>query len=637
MIWENNVTFRGDLTMNSKIIESINTKFENYCENIRERYVINNKILLVNPPQFYLDKYDYDKAKMKGYYVYPPMGLLFLASALEKIDVEVEICDLNFEVLFRARENDIFSHDLWTKILEERLEQFEPSIVGVSCMFSHLNPIYIDVLSYLSNLGKHIVITGGPSISFEYEEILDNRLCHFAVTKDSESKIVYLLSRILGNEANINPCSGIFYVESEQIFETDGSAELPDVNIDIISSYGLIPIEKYYKAGSLNQYSRIVGSNKPFATLSMNRGCRGHCTFCSVRALLGNKVRSRSTCKMVSEIKYLFNEKGIVQYDWLDDDLLADREKCLELFKAIKEEKLEINWYANNGVMAASLDDILLKAMVESGCVGFKIGIESGNREIMKRIRKPATIPKLLEVSTALQKYPTLLVAGNYIIGFPKETFSQMLDTFILANRMKLDWAGFYICQPLKGTDDYDSFEAIGDERCKTRPENYLPTKDLEQNIKGKANILKGLDIFKLEEKSTVENEQLKEVWFVFGFITNFINNKNIKREGRCQKFIEWVLAAMEAYPYDAGMALFLYLAYTINGDRKSSQEYLMKCKKILAISEYWKDRFEQFSLNVFIEKESLKSEDIFVYLDEINKNINTLIITVYTNKEGIL
>ncbi|MFZ5988634.1 MAG: B12-binding domain-containing radical SAM protein [Bacillota bacterium] len=629
--------------MESKIIECIDTQFENYCKNLASKLSINNKILLVNPPQFDLKKFDMDKAKMKGYYAYPPSGLLFLASSLEMIGVQVEICDLNFEVLHSAAEKDVFDEDLWKLLLEKRLDQFQPSFVGVSCMFSHLSTIYEEVLSYLKGLDKYCILTGGPHVSFEYSSILQRELCHFAITKDSEKKIVYLISRLLDTRKKYDKTSGIFYMISGEIYESEGDMEQPDIDIDITDSYRLIPIEKYCEAGSLNQFSRITGSSKPFSTLSMNRGCRGHCTFCSVRGLLGKKIRGRSIYKIVNEIKYLVHKKGIIQFDWLDDDLLADRSKCLMLFKALKEENLNISWYANNGLMAASLDDTLLSAMVDSGCVGFKIGIESGNEEIMKKIRKPATVSKLLQVSKILEKYPQLFVAGNYIIGFPNELFSQMLDTFILSNRMNIDWAGFYICQPLKGTDDFDSFEAIGDERCKERPDNYLPANDLENRLTDKEfEILKGLDIFNIDPDSTVSREQLKEIWFVFGFITNFINNKNIKENARTDKFINWVVAAMEAYPYDAGMALFLYLAYIIDEKKEKAVEYKVKCENILDKSQYWQERFDQFELKPLIKTKDLCADEIFLNLKKINqkidKRIEKIICKNYVdeNKEGL-
>ena len=50
--------------------------------------------------------------------------------------------------------------------------------------------------------------------------------------------------------------------------------------------------------------------------------------------------------------------------------------------KKISDENLNLHWYAGNGLIATSLDDEMLRVMEASGCIGFKIGIESGNKEV---------------------------------------------------------------------------------------------------------------------------------------------------------------------------------------------------------------------------------------------------------------
>lgn len=595
------------------------SQLDNYIKILKQKYSVSNRLLFINPFQFDSRIFDLNIAKRRGYYAYPPTGLLFLAASIMHLGIEAEILDLNYEVLKRVIEGDKFSQKLWQTLLLARLEKFKPSIIGVTCMFTNLKTSFEEVLGFLLNIDKFILLAGGTHVSFEYEKLLKSQLCRFAFTRESEDKLTYIMDRLLSLDADATPTAGVYYYNLERIMETKGTDVLPEANINIRNAYNLIPIEKYHQVGSLNQFSRIVGNGRAFSAISMNRGCRGNCTFCSVRALIGKKIRSRSIDNVIDELTYLVKEKDIEHFDWLDDDLLANRDNCLSLFDKMKAANLNLRWYANNGLIASSLDGALLRAMVDAGCMGFKIGIESGNEEMIKKTRKPTSLSKLLELSELFKNFPQLYIGGNYIIGFPNEKFSQMHDTFIFANRMNIDWSGFYICQPLKGTQDFNNFK-------RQKPDNYLPAREMEAIFHDKDDkVFKGLDIFKLNPGHLASYKQLKEVWFTFGFITNFINNKNLRPEGQVKKFINWVNAAMDVYPSDAGMALFLYLGYAIWGNKDKAGRYLQITKDLYKNSKYWQERFYQFGLAPALNAKQMDKNDVFKFLASLLDKIDSL------------
>lgn len=610
--------------MRNPFLKSPDISLDNYINGLIKKRRPENRLLLVNPVQINLEQFDMETARRRGYYLYPPVGLLFLAASAADTGVEVKILDLNYELLHKTIKDGRFNANTWKDLLLKQIEEFKPSIIGVSCMFSSLRSYFEEALKFLKDMDRFILLAGGTHVSFEYSRLLDDGLCHFAFTRESEDKLAFILSKLLFLNGDKEPCAGIYYRDLESIKETSGSDTLPEDIPDLTKVYNLIPVEKYCQAGSLNQYSRFIGGNSAFSAVSMNRGCRGYCTFCSVRSLLGKKVRSRSVDSVMDELCYLAKERGVRHFDWLDDDLLADRKSCFTLFERMRKENLNLRWYANNGVIASSLDRPLLQAMVESGCIGFKIGIETGNEEMMKKIRKPTSLQKLLELSGLFEEFSELFIAGNYIIGFPFEKFSQMLDTFIFANKMSIDWSGFYICQPLKGASEFANFEILQDARCKDGgPDNYLPAREINSALEeGDSRIRRGLDIFNLDAAATLCAEQVKEAWFVFGFLTNFINNKNLKPSGRVEKFIGWVRAAMDVYPNDAGMALFLSFAYTIANDIKQAEEYHVMAKKLHGGSAYWQARFEQFGLAQALTNRITKPDGIFALLSSLWRRV---------------
>jgi radical SAM superfamily enzyme YgiQ (UPF0313 family) len=187
-----------------------------------------------------------------------------------------------------------------------------------------------------------------------------------------------------------------------------------EVNIDIRSQYKKLEIKNYCKVGSLNNFSRIRGVNIPFATILSRRGCRARCTFCSVRNFNGKSVRPRSVDNVIEEMKYLWDEHSIRHFEWLDDDLLYNKKLALDLFRRISDILPNATWSANNGLIAAAIDCELLSAMEESGCIGFTMGMESGNKETLRSIKKPATIETFEKFVNVSKDFPGII----YVVYF---------------------------------------------------------------------------------------------------------------------------------------------------------------------------------------------------------------------------
>ena len=58
----------------------------------------------------------------------------------------------------------------------------------------------------------------------------------------------------------------------------------------------------------------------------------------------------------------------IINTEFLDDDLLRYKNEICELLQGIIDNKLEITWSANNGLIANSLDRELLELFRDTNC-----------------------------------------------------------------------------------------------------------------------------------------------------------------------------------------------------------------------------------------------------------------------------
>ncbi len=561
------------------------------------------ELILINPPLVPEDAFDVQIARNRGYYAFPPNGLLYLCAVAREVNpaIKLKVIDLNYELLKRAQQEG-FKYRVWEAILEDALKGCEAPHVAVTCMFGATKVGFLDVARWLKAKHPHIpILSGGVQATYDWQELLDAGLCDILFRREGELQFKAFLESCYG-KTDALPKGPAFRLGGRNYELGDASGDAP-VEWDIREFYNLIEVGDYYKYGSLAAFSRYNGADKPFATVLSRRGCRARCTFCTVRDFNGFGVRTRPYQSVIDEIKFLVREKGIKQIDWLDDDLLFGPE-VIELFKGLAEQVPELEWISNNGLIANAISDDVMHWMVQSGMKAFKIGIETGNDEMLHAVKKPTTKVKLRIKRMLFKKYPEVLVSANFIIGFPRETYQQMLDTYNFAQELKWDWSSFYICQPLKGTEMFSVWQSMGDERCEV--ESYDKTLNPgraaargEFGYKFKPGeerrILSGRDIFKLDPKMVPDSEQLKEIWFTFNMVANFLDNPNFAPGGNPAKIVRWFESIAHAYPYDASMAAALARGYRLLGDVKNFELNQKKFKTIYAESAYWRRRCVEF------------------------------------------
>jgi len=606
-----------------------------YSKFLKSHYEMNEKVLFVQLPQMILESFNPEIARRGGCYAFPPTGLQCLYEALKRRSLDIRILDLNLQLLKRTREEPTFDYNQWIGILEETLDSFDPYIVGISCMFDASIGPFTQTLETLQERNRSVVLTGGIIATYEYARLLDKKLCHFVVQREAENKINYLFDQITAKNFGQSPTDGICFQHKGTLYETGGERDVVHFDSDMIDSYSIVKIEDYYQNGSLNPFVRMA--DEPFAAIQMTRGCRAACRFCAVQSFMGKGVRTRSVDSVFKEIEYLVTRRGVRHFEWLDDDPLFYRQNFLDLLRWITEAKLDVTWSASNGLIARSLDAQMLEAMRDSGCIGFRIGIETGNAEMLKKIRKPGTLETFRRVSNVIKNYPEIFVVGLFMIGFPEEKFSQIMETFLFLIELQMDWSGVSTCQAIRGASMFEDYGEVFDEQMESKgatTHNYLPIRHSRKlEISVHKGTLKGLDVFRIRPDLVPDADQIKEIWFAFNLIGNYINNRNLTRQGDAEKFIAWVEMAQVPYPTNPYMSLFLALAYQIKGDVRRAEEYRSKAVEF-SQTDYWRQRFADFKLVDILENFPQTAQETFDTIGLLREEIGQCYME-YQKSEG--
>ena len=597
------------------------------------------RILFFNPPDVDEDIFDYNIAKRGRANNYPSYGLGILTTQLINKNYEVDVCNLNHEILKKIYyHNEIDKEsfkfvDTWNDILNKKIEEFNPDIIGVSCLFSVTHNSFKKVCSYIKKNYPNIpLLIGGVHVSHDIYGVINDLEGVDLVSLFEGDRALPNLLEVINGEKKVEDLAQFAFKSGKDIFIFDERMVPNSEDMSIIPAYNKMDLKNHSKFGTIGSWHGMLGDDIVVSTCQSNRGCRAACTFCNVRTYHGKTVRHKTVDAVVDELPCLQNDYGVNHIVWLDDDLLKDKERTIHMFNEMVRRNVKLTWDATNGVIAHSLKQKeVVDAMHKSGCIGLHIGIESGNPQILKQIRKPGTVDTFLNASEILKDYPEINCRALLMLGFPNETLSMIFDTIELAENMNLDWNNLSVLQPWKGTPIY---EQMSDEGLLGMEEGTLKTEDNEKapyqlgtysrqraietgkiesdidlkNLKG--SFLDKLQIanFDTVPKATI----LDDLWFYMNVRVNFSKLLRENRPIKLKQQYQWLNYVSNKTAPDNAMIIYFYALmqkkYLGNVDEKTKK----RLKERLNDSVYWQEKFNMFNLKL----EHLESEIFPRYID---------------------
>ena len=174
---------------------------------------------------------------------------------------------------------------------------------------------------------------------------------------------------------------------------------------------------------------------------------------------MGRKFRAHSVAYVLGHICQVREQYRIKHIHFEDDNFSFDMARFNEILDGMISSRCNITWDTPNGVRADYLNENILQKCKESGCTYLRIGVESANEAVSKKIvRKHLNITTVKDVAKFCRNTGIDLEAF-YIIGLPGETVSQMNETIDFAIRQErchgMTPSGLFTATPLIGTDLY--------------------------------------------------------------------------------------------------------------------------------------------------------------------------------------
>ncbi|MEM2635117.1 MAG: radical SAM protein, partial [Nitrososphaerales archaeon] len=308
-------------------------------------------ILLINPP-------DRSEIRRSLNLRAPPLGLLYIAAALEKAGFPTHILDANL-------------YNLSDLQIEREISKRSPDIVGVTATTNLIKEAEKIVTIAKKVLPDVITVIGGAHVTFLPIRTLNEcPALDIVVIGEGEETIVELtkvLDQIMrqGGKYNSNQTyselskvKGIAYRlrnNQDEIKVTPPRPLITDLDKLPFPARHLVHYEHY---GYLNR-SILVG------TLITSRGCPYSCTYCSSSLLAGKRFRSRSADNILDEIEFLYTKYKIRRFEFLDDIFTLNQKRAFEFARKVRERGLDISWEASSRVDTITKE--LLHELCKSG------------------------------------------------------------------------------------------------------------------------------------------------------------------------------------------------------------------------------------------------------------------------------
>jgi hopanoid biosynthesis associated radical SAM protein HpnJ len=281
----------------------------------------------------------------------------------------------------------------------------------------------------------------GPPVTVEPDRILNSSTAiDFLVRREFDHQIVGF-----ANGKPLESLPGVsFRKDGRNVHNPEGG---------FIENLDELPwVTKVYKRDLDFRRYNVPFLLNPFISLYTSRGCPAMCTFCLwPQTHSGHRWRLRSSDDIVNEVRWAKeNFPGLKEIFFDDDTFNYKRERTIELCK--KLEPLGVTWSCTSRV---TTDQDTLKAMKDAGCRLMIVGYESGDPQILKNIKKGATVEMARRYTSNAHKLG-LVIHGDFIIGLPGETRESISRTIDFAKQLDTETIQVSIAHPYPGTEFYD-------------------------------------------------------------------------------------------------------------------------------------------------------------------------------------
>ncbi len=326
---------------------------------------------------------------------------VYLASFLRHLGINAE-----FSSFFHTKRDEL-----------NELMNRKPKVVAVTTTL-YLTPLIAKkVVSVIREKSpESLIVVGGPLIDnlAYYLEEADFRVILediggdvYVQQKQGEQTLANLLMRLRESD-DLSKVRNLYIKRKDQFVFTGAEME-----------FSLSPI-------NWNNYlNKDLGATLQTRTAL---SCPFRCTFCDYPVRAGKWVPQEITA-VEEELRQIQDRSDVRNLVFIDDTFNVPADRFKEILRMMIRNKFTFRWYSY--LRCNIMDEELCDLMARSNCGGVFLGIESGDPDVLKIMKKVATPDQYLRGMKFL-KASNIMTFASLIIGFPGETEKSVDNTIEL-------------------------------------------------------------------------------------------------------------------------------------------------------------------------------------------------------------
>ncbi len=356
------------------------------------------------------------------------LGIGYLAAVLRQRGHRVEVADFRSdpEALLRS------------------IRAANPILVGFSVIFQYFLPDFAKLAQHLRDGGIDCHFTaGGHYPSLCHDETLQAMPQLDSVVRFEGEFTLLELVECLAAGRPWSEIQGLAYCHE------DGRIQATELRPAIRDLDELPYPYRYFEP------EQVLGRRTE--PILASRGCARTCSFCSIhtfyRAVPGKIVRTRRPSKIVEEMKFVHETRGITVFLFQDDDFpmwgKVGRRWVTELADEIHRQGLaeKVIWKISCRVDYVEAE--LFSRLRDAGLYLVYMGLESGNEEGLEVLHKQVSVARN-EEAVAILKDIGLMFEYGFMLFDPSTTFESIHSNVTFLRRIVGDGsAGAVFCRML--------------------------------------------------------------------------------------------------------------------------------------------------------------------------------------------
>lgn len=335
--------------------------------------------------------------------------------------------------------------ELEKSIFIKKIEEISPDLVVFSATTNQF-PFVNKYASWIKEIGNIPIVVGGSHSTLSPKSVLKDKNIDYVCIGEGEVPLLELANAIKENSDKTN-IKNIWLKNNEEIIENPLRPLITDLDT--------IP----FADRELFGFKEIVSHTGGWVDIMASRGCPYSCSYCcnhmfkKIYKGLGKYVRFRSVSNVLDEIKELTKKYDAKVLNFQDDSFTLNHKWTKEFCGAYKKE-FDIPFWVNTRVDV--INEEIIKDLVNAGCKGIRVGIESGNEELRKKIlKRDMTNEEIRRFFSFTKKYGLETYTCN-MIGIPGETPDMIDETIQLNREIAPNFLQFSVFHPYPMTELYD-------------------------------------------------------------------------------------------------------------------------------------------------------------------------------------